>query len=131
MLALLKIRFWPLAPALGVAGLLGLATAGCGYTHGPEPVPCNDPTPATYAAVISPILDANCRACHGSGVYQTLGGGNNYGTYADFVKQSPELIIGCIEHQPGFDEMPKGGAKLSDCDIARLKAWLAAGRPNN
>jgi cytochrome c553 len=39
--------------------------------------------------------------------------------------------MGCIEQQPGFDAMPKGASKLSDCDIARIRAWVAAGQPNN
>ena len=120
----------------GAIGLGGLAlAAGCSYSKGPEPTPvavaCSDPTAATYAAVIAPIYDAQCRSCHGSSTYQALGGGHDFSTYQGVKSQPTSLLIGCIEHQPGFDAMPKGAAKLSDCDIARIEAWITAGQPNN
>ncbi len=126
------LGFGPVRALAGAAGIGWLAlAAGCRYTHGAEPAPCHDPTPATYAAVVAPIFAAQCRACHGSSVYQTLGGGHDYSTYQGVKNQSASLLIGCIEHQPGFDPMPQGGAKLSDCDIARIEAWIAAGQLNN
>jgi mono/diheme cytochrome c family protein len=81
--------------------------------------------------VVSPIFDANCRQCHGAAVYQTLGGGNDYSTYQGIKNQSAAKILGSIRHDPGADPMPKGLAKLSECDIARIKAWIDAGQPNN
>jgi len=27
--------------------------------------------------------------------------------------------------------MPKGGNKLSDCDIRKLEIWIIKGKPNN
>ncbi len=122
-------------PALGLAGtavaMLAVAFAGCSYSHGPEPSPCNDPAPATYAAVVSPIFDAGCRRCHGTSVYQTRGGGTDLGTYQALKAVPTTLLMGCIEQQPGYDAMPKGAPKLSDCDIARIRAWIAAGQLNN
>jgi mono/diheme cytochrome c family protein len=118
------------AYAGAAVALLAFASA-CTYSQGEAPVPCTDTTPVTYAAVISPIFDANCRSCHGSTVYQTLGGGNDYSTYQGIKNQSASLILGCIQHQPGFDPMPKGGSKIADCDIAKIKAWIEAGQPNN
>ena len=113
--------------------LLGLA-AGCTYSHGdPEPRP--DPTvPVTYAAVISPLFDANCRQCHGSGVYTVLGGGINYGDHAAIKSfYSASWLLACVEQVPGtsYNAMPKGRPKLSVADIERLKVWIAAGEPNN
>ena len=105
--------------------------AGCSYAHGSEPAPCNDPTPATYAAVIAPIFATNCLRCHGATAYQTLGGGTNLGTYQGIKNEPTSLLLGCIEHQSGYDAMPKDGGKLSDCDIARIRAWITAGQLNN
>jgi mono/diheme cytochrome c family protein len=122
-------------PALGLAGtalaMLAVAFAGCSYSHGSEPSPCNDPNPATYAAVVSPIFTTSCRPCHGSTVYQTRGGGIDLGTYQAIKNIPTTLLVGCIEQQPGYDAMPKGGPKLSPCDIARIQAWIAAGQLNN
>ena len=120
------------ARAFAWAAVVLLAlTSACTYSKGTEPSPCTDTTPVTYSQVISPIFDANCRACHGATVYKTDGGGNDYSTYQGIKNQSATLILGCIQHQPGFDPMPKGRAKISDCDIAKIKAWIEAGQPNN
>ena len=40
-------------------------------------------------------------------------------------------MLGSIEQTRGYDPMPKGRAKISDCDIARIKSWMAAGKPDN
>lgn len=121
-------------PAFGLAGtamaMLAVA-AGCSYSHGSEPSPCNDPTPATYAAVVSPIFTSSCRRCHGATVYQTQGGGVDLSSYQGIKNIPSNLLLGSIEQQPGYDAMPKGGPKLSDCDIARIQAWIAAGQLNN
>lgn len=125
------LRLFPARAAVAAAAaLLGLAT-GCTYTHGPEPSPCTDTAPATYAAVISPIFEAHCRECHGATVYKTLGGGNDYSDYVGIKRQSASLILGCVRHDPGFEQMPKGRDQLSTCDIARIQAWIDAGQPNN
>ena len=113
--------------------LLGLA-AGCTYSHG-DPQPLPDPTvPVTYAAVISPLFDANCRQCHGSSVYTVLGGGISYGDHAAIKNfYSASYLLACVEQVPGtsYNAMPKGRPKLSVADIERLKVWIAAGEPNN
>ncbi|OWP64693.1 hypothetical protein CDA63_02730 [Hymenobacter amundsenii] len=85
----------------------------------------------SYVQDISPIFDTNCRACHGAAVYQTLGGNNDYSTYQGIKNQSASLLLGSVEHQAGFDPMPKGGAKISVCDIAKIRSWIEAGQPNN
>ena len=38
-------------------------------------------------------------------------------------------LLGSIKHSPGFSPMPKGQAKLVDCDIEKIEAWVAAGAP--
>lgn len=115
--------------------LLGL-TAGCTYAQGnPDAVvtPCGNATPqmATYAAVTSPIFDANCRECHGKSVAATLGGGHFFGDYTSIKQYPAPALLGSIEQAPGYDAMPKGRAKLSPCDIERIKAWMTAGEPDN
>ncbi|MDQ2769820.1 MAG: cytochrome c [Bacteroidota bacterium] len=130
----MKLNPW--RRCLGRAGALAalalaLSGGGCTYSHGSEPGPCNDPTPSTYAAVIAPIVAQNCLACHGSTVYQTLGGGNDYSSYQSFTRLSAAYLMSSVRHEPGADPMPKGGTQLSDCDLARLQAWVDAGRPNN
>ena len=111
------------------AGLLA-AAAGCTYSHG-DPVPdCDVAHEAiTYSAVVAPIFAANCLRCHSSSVAFTLGGGNDFGSYAT-VSSYPEAgLLGCVRHEAGYPPMPQSGGKLSDCDIKRLEAWYALGKP--
>lgn len=111
------------------AGLLGLA-AGCTYSHG-DPAPACDVAneTITYTGVISPIFDANCRRCHGATTAATLGGGNDFSTYASLRDYPQAVLLGSIRHDAGFDPMPKGGSKISACDISRIEAWMAKGKP--
>jgi cytochrome c5 len=115
--------------AVAVLALLSFATA-CTYSHG-DPVPCNvDPATITYSGVVSPILDRNCRECHAQDVAPTLGGSTSLHAYND-VRAFQNTIVGVIEHRQGFPAMPKDRGKLSDCDIEKIKAWVAAGALNN
>jgi hypothetical protein len=47
------------------------------------------------------------------------------------AKAANGQLLGTLNHDPGYSPMPKGGAKLSDCDLAKLRQWVAAGTPNN
>lgn len=121
---------WTRRLGLGTAVvLLGLA-AGCSYSHG-EPAPACDVAheTITYAGVILPIFDANCRRCHGSSMAATLGGGNDFSSYAAVSGYPQSSLLGCVRHENGYLPMPRNSAKLSDCDIQRLEAWYAQGKP--
>lgn len=121
-------RLRPLAAGLFLA-LLGLATA-CTYAHGDPAPACDLPNETiTYAGVVSPIFEANCRRCHGTAVYATLGGGNDFGSYAAISNYPQASLMGSIKHTAGYDPMPKNAPRISDCDIARLEAWYAKGKP--
>ena len=121
---------------LASATLLLSVAAGCTYSHGEReatPQPCEvSAQSVTYSGVISPIFDAHCRECHGTSVYATKAPGVNFGDYQAINSYfSPSKLLGCIRHDPGFDPMPQGREKLSDCDIQRIEAWIAAGKKNN
>lgn len=118
----------PLA-AGALLALLSLAS-GCTYSHGDPAPACNVPNEAiTYAGVVSPIFEANCRRCHATAVANTLGGGNDFGSYASISSYPQASLMGSIKHSAGYDPMPKDAPRISDCDIARLEAWYAKGKP--
>ena len=122
--------FWTVLA--GAAGLLG--AAGCSYGHGdPAPIGTCDVSPqaVTYGGVVSPIFDAHCRKCHGSSVAALKGGGNDFGSHTAINRYPSATLLGCIRHAPGYDPMPQNQAKLSDCDIRRIEAWVANSKPNN
>ena len=121
-------------PALvgAAALLLGLA-ASCTYSHGDPAPACDVPNEnVTYRDVISPIFDAHCRECHGSTVYTSKGGGNDFGDWTAISRYySTAKIVGTIRHDTNFIPMPQNRDKLSDCDIQRIQVWITAGRLNN
>lgn len=121
-------------PALvGTAALLLGLAASCTYSHG-DPAPACDVASenVTYSRVISPIFDAHCRVCHSGAAANVQGAGYDFGNYQGINQYaSTTRLLGCIKHLPGYPAMPLGREKLSDCDIQRIEAWIAAGKPNN
>jgi hypothetical protein len=88
-----------------------------------------DVTNVTYSQTVAPILQNNCNGCHNA-VSQS--GGIITDNYADL-----QTIInngkfrGSINHLSGYSPMPKGGGKLSSCDLEKINTWLDAGASNN
>ncbi|MEO7767098.1 MAG: hypothetical protein ABIS01_06715 [Ferruginibacter sp.] len=86
----------------------------------------------TYTSAIAPLIINKCINCH-SGVNVINTGGNirlgNYNQVKIFAGTGQ--IISAITHT-GLPEtfMPRGGNKLSDCEIDQFKNWIANGYPN-
>lgn len=124
--------FCPPWRALSVAATLLLG--GCTYSHGNDtPVPCEDATPALakFDAVVLPIFEANCKRCHSALVANRLGAGYHLDNYSDISSFNTNQLLGSIRHETNYVPMPFDGGKLSDCDIRRIEAWVAAGKPRN
>lgn len=82
-----------------------------------------------YTANILPILTANCYSCHGNG---NVSGGVSLGNYLSVKTQADNgNLIGVITHAAGYPAMPQGGAKLSDCNINKIRSWINHGALNN
>jgi mono/diheme cytochrome c family protein len=83
----------------------------------------------SYKNDIAPILDFSCNACHSS----TAKLGNvvldNYIEVKKYAQSA--ALIGVLEQKTGYSPMPKNGAKLDTCDIAKVKAWVSQGTLNN
>lgn len=82
-----------------------------------------------YASRIKPVMESWCVACHSA---NTPSGGHDLSSWAgvDLSIQSGKFL-GAIQHSAGFQAMPQGGSKLSDCDINAIVKWINAGHPNN
>lgn len=92
--------------------------------------PC-DTTSIGYALEIKPILDQFCNSsgCHNS---TSIAGGYNFENYAS-VKSAAlgTRFLGTINHSSGFSPMPKGGDKLTACQISKIEIWVRDGAQNN
>ena len=101
----------------------------------PDPPPGNgnncDTVNMEYLADVVPILQNNCYRCHGSNSNSgslgiVLEGYNNIKPYAE-----SGTLIGVITHAQGFVPMPQDASKLSDCNINKIRSWIANGIQNN
>jgi uncharacterized membrane protein len=89
--------------------------------------PCDDAIP-TFSKTVTTILQP-CMACHSNSSASGSGGGIKLENYADI--QSNGRMMGAVNHTSGYSAMPKGGGKLTDCEINQLQKWIDNGMPNN
>lgn len=88
-----------------------------------------DSSNVTFSGSVKPILANKCGGCHGGAAPS---GGINLSTHAGVqAKVADGRLWGAINHSTGFQPMPRGGAKLSDCELAQFRKWISAGAPNN
>lgn len=89
-----------------------------------------DATNVNFTSTVTGILNNyGCVGCHSG---SSPSGNISLQDYSA-VKTAAQngKLFGAINHSPGFSPMPKGGGKLSACDISRIKAWIDAGAVNN
>jgi mono/diheme cytochrome c family protein len=118
-----------------LAGLIAATlTTGCYYDKEEILYPagnCNS-AGSTYTGSVSPILSSRCYSCHSSAAAPTSGNNivlDNYNSVK--VQADNGMLLGTINHAAGHSPMPKGGTKLSSCDIAKITNWVGSGAPNN
>ncbi|HEY8690015.1 MAG TPA: hypothetical protein VIM07_12330 [Chitinophagaceae bacterium] len=104
---------------------------GCYYDNKDllDPNSACDTTFVTYSVSVNPVLTAYCIGCH-SGANAPLG--VMLDSYAGVKIQAANgKLYGTISHSAGFLPMPQNGNKLSDCNITKIRLWVADGAPNN
>lgn len=88
-----------------------------------------DTSSVKYSVQVKTIIDANCKGCHSGSSPQ---GGIDLSSH-ELVKAqvTANKLYQAISHAGGVSPMPKGGNKLSDCQIRAVKIWIDAGSLNN
>ncbi len=92
--------------------------------------PC-DTANVSYSGTIKPIFDAMCNTsgCHDAA---GVGGGYNLSTHAGtMIAVTNGRLSGSINHLSGYNAMPKGLPKLSECEISKIDAWARQGALDN
>ncbi len=88
-----------------------------------------DTITVTYTNVISPILSANCKGCHGG---SNPADGIDFSSYSVVKKYVDNGdLYAAITHTSGYPAMPRNNDKLSDCIISKFRTWILAGAPDN
>lgn len=103
--------------------------------QGAKDLDCNpdaggcDTSNVTFSAYVFPVMQNYCLGCHNG---YGASGGINLNAYQDVKTVALDgRLYGVITHATGYSPMPQNSAKLSDCRIAKIKAWIDAGAPNN
>ena len=88
-----------------------------------------DTSNITYSGNIVPLLQNSCIGCHSG---STPAGNISLNNYSGvFTVAANGKLFGSVNHSPGFSAMPKGGNKLSSCQIDMIRIWTDGGAPNN
>src|SRR5688500_5214875 len=119
-----------------IIGLGWTVVSGC-YNDNSEdlypkpPISTCDTVNFTYSSKVQPIFSQSCALsnCHKTG---SNTGGYILDTYEGAkAAANSNRLIGAIKWLPGHSQMPKGGSKLSDCDILKIELWINKGMPDN
>ncbi|MBP6432715.1 MAG: hypothetical protein KA319_13195 [Ferruginibacter sp.] len=95
----------------------------------PNAANCDTATVVSYSQKVVPLLQQQCYSCHNAA---NPSGGIVMGTHAtDKAIALNGKLYGSVAWSTGFSAMPKGGAKMSTCQLALIKKWIDAGSPNN
>ncbi len=92
-----------------------------------------DTTKVKYSTDIVTILNGKCNSCHSKSSASSIGGGTVLDSYSQVSNYTDinGALIGSVKHDPNFSSMPKGGPKLTDCEINKIDRWVLNGAPNN
>lgn len=86
-----------------------------------------DSTASGFAAVIQPMMTKYCVGCH---AYPNAGAGVDLSSHLGVKNAINQGLMKSLEHT-GYYPMPKGGSKLSDCEINQVRKWIQKGAPND
>jgi hypothetical protein len=87
---------------------------------------------STYSGAVSPLLNLRCNSCHSTTAAPSSGNNivlDNYNSVK--IQVDNGKLLASLNHAGGVSPMPKGGSKLSSCEIAKVTNWVGSGAPNN
>jgi mono/diheme cytochrome c family protein len=80
-----------------------------------------------FTAVIQPMMTKYCGGCH---AYPNASAQVELSGYIGVKNAINQGLLKSLDHS-GYYPMPKGGAKLSDCEINQVRNWIQRGAPND
>ena len=107
------------------------AFQGCYYDKAELVYPTSgcDTVNMKYTTTIQSIIQSNCNVCHAG----TASGANGIklDSYTELkAKATSGILLNRITSTDPSIMMPKGGPRLSDCDINKFRAWINNGTPD-
>ena len=103
--------------------------------QGAQNLTCDENTGAcdtdniSYAGFVAPLLQNTCVGCHSG---SAPGGGILLNSHANVRTVALNgRLYGAISHASGYQPMPRGGGRLAQCTIDKIKGWIDDGAPDN
>ncbi|MEP7195074.1 MAG: hypothetical protein ABI851_01050 [Saprospiraceae bacterium] len=88
-----------------------------------------DTSNISLSGQVKPILDKYCGGCHS---IKTPQGNIDFRTYSSLKKYVDNgSLVGSINFDQSFSNMPKNSNKMPACDINIIAKWVNDGAPNN
>lgn len=88
-----------------------------------------DTTSVKYSATIIPILNNYCLSCHNTSLPSSGVNLDGYSNVLIYVQNGQ--LWGTMNHNAGYNAMPKDEPKLDNCSLTKIKAWINQGALNN
>ncbi|SRR5690606_8200904 len=90
-----------------------------------------DTATVSYSEFIAPLMNASCAtsACHDAATASFALILDNHADVQQIALNGK--LLGSVTHASGFYPMPKNAARLDECTIAKIRAWVNAGAPEN
>jgi hypothetical protein len=103
------------------------------YGTTPTTTTCDLTTAVKFSTVVSPIISTKCgtSGCHSTSSKAAGINLGNYDAIKAYINSSKAVFLGSIKRESSYSPMPKGSAKLPDCDISKIESWINAAMPNN
>lgn len=88
-----------------------------------------DTTNVSYSGYVEPLIENHCYTCH-----------SNTNLIAPFslegydnvkIRVTNGQLYGALNHQQGYQSMPRGRPKLPECDLSKINNWIREGAHNN
>jgi hypothetical protein len=86
-----------------------------------------DTTTVAYASNIAPIINRDCAGCHSGGSPSAGISLYDYTTVKNYMTSNRSVLMGSVKQDGTASNMPKGGSKISACEINKLEAWVNQG----
>lgn len=111
---------------------IGASASSCYYDNEQELYPsisvC-DTTNITFSNFVKPMVDQQCKSCHGA---TSPSGGLSLIDYTTIkASVASGKFYNSVTWASGISPMPQGGNKWTNCDLLKLKNWIDKGAQNN
>ncbi len=94
----------------------------------PDLEPC-DSESVSYSTTVEPIVSLYCVGCHSG---NPPSGGIDLSTYSGLKTVADAgRLVGAISWEDDYENMPRNGDQLPNCELDQIKAWVEEGALNN